>query len=393
MTLASPFILPCGARLPNRLAKAAMSEDLGDRDHGASDALLALYTRWSASGAGLLLTGNLMVDSRHLGEPGNVVSDTEAHLERLQGWAAASKRGGGAVWAQLNHPGRQAPRTLTPRPVAPSSVGLSMLGLFARPEALTEAGIHEVIERFADGADRVRRAGFDGVQIHAAHGYLLSQFLSPRTNQRTDAWGGSLEARARLLLDVVRAVRARVGPAWPVSVKLNSADFQRGGFTADEAVRVATWLGELGVDLLELSGGNYEQPAMMGDRETTRQRTAYFMQYAEQVRAATAVPLMVTGGFRTRSGMDAALASGALDIVGLARPFAVDPSFGRHLLDGAIAEIDASNPSSGFRKGDDLLAVAWYQAQFIRMAAGADPDVGLGAWRTLFGKAIGTFWR
>jgi len=387
MNLAAPLALPCGARLGNRIAKAAMSENLADADHGPSAALSTLYGRWARSGAGLLITGNVMIDARHLGEPGDVVIDREVHLERLTRWVAVAQGGGAAVWAQINHPGRQAPRALTPVPMAPSSLVLSTLGLFARPRAMSAADIDEVIVRFADGADRARRAGFDGVQIHAAHGYLLSQFLSPRTNQRGDEWGGPLVARARLLLAVVRAVRDRVGPGFPVGVKLNSADFQRGGFTPEEAVEVARWLADAGVDLLELSGGNYEEPAMMrGERASTAARGAYFLGYAAKVRAATPVPLMVTGGFRTRAGMTAALASGAVDVVGLARPFVFDPLVAARVLSGELEELIVPTPRVGLRMADDILAVVWFQAQLARMAAGAEPDPRLGGWRTLLAK-------
>lgn len=387
-SLANPVPLRCGAALQNRLAKAAMSENLGAADdHGPTEQLEALYRWWSSSGAGLLITGNLMVDRRHRAEPGNVVIDDDAHLVRLARWAAEAKAGGAAVWAQLNHPGRQAPQTLVPKPVAPSAVRLSRSRLFARPRPLTHAEIVDIVARFAEGARRARRAGFDGVQIHAGHGYLISQFLSPLTNQRTDAWGGALPARARFLLEVVRAVRARVGNDYPIGVKLNASDFQRGGFTPDEAAQVARWIEAEGIDLLEISGGNYERPAMMrGTEEGARPDRAYFLAYAEQIRAATTLPLMVTGGFRSRAGMLDALSSGKVDVIGLARPLVLDAQVARRLLDDEAVDLAEPALRTGVRLFDDIVAVAWYQAQLSRIGSGLAPDPRLGSWRVLLGK-------
>ncbi|MDO9355655.1 MAG: NADH:flavin oxidoreductase, partial [Solirubrobacteraceae bacterium] len=268
-----PFTLPSGGTLPNRLVKAALSEQLGTLGNAPTPRLERLYRQWADGGFGLIITGNVMVDRRALGEPRNVVVEDDRDLAALTSWAAATKSGGGAAWVQLNHPGRQSPRILSLRPVAPSAVGLKLSGQFARPSVLTEAQIHEIIERFATTAETVVRAGFDGVQIHSAHGYLSSQFLSPITNQRTDAWGGDPERRMRFLLEVVRATRERIGPKAGLGVKLNSADFQRGGFTEEESMGVVEALSAEAVDLLEISGGTYEQTAMMGGAKQQREST------------------------------------------------------------------------------------------------------------------------
>jgi 2,4-dienoyl-CoA reductase-like NADH-dependent reductase (Old Yellow Enzyme family) len=194
---------------------------------------------------------------------------------------------------------------------------------------MTEDEIEDTIQRFAHAAEVCRDVGFTGIQLHSAHGYLLSSFLSPRVNQRTDKWGGSLENRKRFLGAVYAAVRERVGDDFPIAVKINSADFQRGGFDHDESLEVVRWLGEIGFDLVEISGGSYEDLVLfygdkdaMGEpvRESTKEREAYFITFADAVRKVTDVPLMVTGGFRSRAAMNAALASGALDVIGLARP-------------------------------------------------------------------------
>jgi len=271
-----------------------------------------------------------------------------------------------------------------------------------------------VIHRFVVAAGTAKRTGFTGVQIHGAHGYLLSQFLSPITNHRQDRWGGSLENRARLLREVVRAVRASVGGGFPISVKLNSADFQRGGFQPQECSQVAIWLEQDGVDLLEVSGGTYEQPRLLGHsgradsretplRESTRQREAYFLDYARLVRKATRLPLMVTGGFRSRQAMQDALADDELDAVGLARPLCVDVDLPRHLMDGSVdAAISyeqglpfklrwfgPASPLMLFKFINVQGETAWFYRQIVHLARGEAPDRNLSLLRALGQHVLG----
>ncbi len=348
--LESSLTLPSGQKLKNRIAKAAMTEGLSDAENRATVRLETLYRRWGAGGAGLLISGNIMVDRRYLERPGNVVFDgpqSDDQIARLRAWTGAAREGGANIWAQLSHAGRQTPKIINAEPVAPSAVPIDLPGgQFAPPRALAVHEIEDIVARFANAASIAKQAGFTGVQVHSAHGYLVSEFLNPRANTRDDEWGGSLENRARLLLRIVEAVRAQVGSGFTVSVKLNSSDFQKGGFAPGESIQVARWLEGAGVDLIEVSGGSYEQPAMMDmdgmearyeeeKRESTRAREAYFLVYAEEMRAAVKTPLMVTGGFRTRAGMEAALASGACDVIGMARPLCVDPNIPAKLLTGA----------------------------------------------------------
>jgi 2,4-dienoyl-CoA reductase-like NADH-dependent reductase (Old Yellow Enzyme family) len=390
-----PLALRSGAVLPNRLAKAAMSEVLGDLDGAPTEKLVTLYERWGKSGAGLLISGHVIVDATARAEAGNVVIEDDRHLPMLRRWAEAAQAHGTKMWLQLNHAGRQSPRRLSRRPLAPSAVAMKgFAGAFAKPRAMTEPEIEAIIERFARAATVAKAAGFHGVQIHAAHGYLISQFLSPRTNLRDDAWGGDPMRRARFLLEVVRAVRAAVGPAYPIGVKLNSADFQRGGFTIDQAMEVARALDTAGIDLLEVSGGNYESPAMAGSgelpaeqRQSSRDREAYFLTYAQQIRTDTAVPILLTGGMRTRAAMESALASGAVDVIGLARPMAYAPELPGQLLAGTVDAAPVVKIRSRIRAIDDALQVMWFLAQLHEMGAGRDPDLELGKltalWRGL----------
>jgi hypothetical protein len=218
---------------------------------------------------------------------------------------------------QISHAGRQSPRYATRQPVGPSAVTLDLLGSYKTPRALEEHEILDIIQRFGAVAKIAQDCGFTGVQVHGAHGYLISSFLSPVTNRREDRWGGSTENRARLLIECVRAVRAQVGPGFPVSVKLNSDDFRKGGFSHADCLQVVELLNAAGIDLLEISGGTYEQPRLLGVegrsedavqvRSSTRVREAYFLEYAEAIRRVATMPLMVTGGFRTREGMEARL--------------------------------------------------------------------------------------
>ncbi len=385
--LAEPLKLRCGALLPNRLAKAALSEQLGDRRNRPTPELAELYRTWSRGGAGTLITGNVMVDPAALGEPRNVAVPREPDATGFEPWARSADGTGTGLWVQLNHPGRQSPRFLSRQPVAPSAVPFGDRGIrsvFATPRALTGDEIDAIVDRFGVAARTVVDAGFGGVQIHGAHGYLVSQFLSPLTNRRTDGWGGDAVKRRRFLLEVVRRVREEVGGAVPISVKLNSADFQRGGFGEEESLEVVRELGEAGIDLLEVSGGTYEKAAMMGSGKTsTARREAYFLDYAAKAQQITDVALMVTGGFTSPEGMAAALRSGALDVVGLGRPLVVDPALPGRLLRGEDVRAERKAPKTGIRLADSLLEIQWHTQQMHRVAAGKPVDRHLGAVRTL----------
>jgi 2,4-dienoyl-CoA reductase-like NADH-dependent reductase (Old Yellow Enzyme family) len=292
---------------------------------------------------------------------------------------------------QISHPGRVATAPLHHWPVGPSALRPGVPGMnLRRPHALTTEEVHELIGRFARTAELAVKAGFDGVQVHAAHGYLLSQFLSPVANQRTDEYGGSAENRRRMLLETVRAVRAAIGPDRILSVKLNSADFQQGGLSHEESLDVAVALAEAGIDLLEISGGNYEAPAMTGVvKNSTASREAYFLQYAEDLRRRSTVPLMLTGGVRSGEFMDEVLGSGAVDVIGMGRPLAIDPAYPRKLLAGEPGREFPEAPKLGIREADAWLQLAWHGANFKRIAAGSDKPVSTGLVRSLIHAGIG----
>jgi len=400
-----PLDLPCGARIPNRLCKAAMTEGLANGAGIPGTALNRLYGLWSDGGAGLLLSGNVQIDRQHLERPGNVIIDREpdaAMAEALRTWAEHGTRAGNHFWAQISHAGRQCQKVINPHPKAPSAVKLGLPGgQFGEPVAMTDADIEAVIAGFARCAQVVQQAGFTGVQLHAAHGYLLSQFLSPRSNQRTDRWGGSLENRARILLEAVQRVREGVGPAFPVGVKLNSADFQRGGFAFEESLEVAKWLQAASVDLIEISGGTYEQPKLLNLEgvepvaeqsvaQSTRAREAYFVDFAQAMRAQLDIPLMVTGGLRRLDAMEEALASGSADMVGIGRPMCVIPDAPSKLLAGEPELPRYENTLSllpSWLKGLETFKLVrtvgafatqyWYYEQIALLGEVGEPDPGL----------------
>ena len=352
-----------------------------------------LYEVWSNGGAGLLLSGNIMVDGLHLERPGNVVIDEEPRpemLAALREWTTLATRNGNHFWAQINHAGRQTQKAVNPTPKAPSSVKLGLPGgQFGEPVEMTQDDISDVVERFVRCARVTQATGFTGVQVHAAHGYLISQFLSPRSNQRTDDYGGSLKNRARLLLEIVKRIREEVGDHFPIAVKLNSADFQKGGFAFEESIDVAHWLQEASVDLIEVSGGTYEQPKLLGLEgieqaetqnvaESTLMREAYFVDFALAMQSEVSVPLMVTGGFRSLMVIQDALENGAADLIGLGRPMCVDTDAPNQLFNG-VSELNRYektvrllpkwaeflNKSSFVRTISGFSVQYWYYAQLL----------------------------
>lgn len=375
------------ATIKNRFYKSAASEQLGDRKRNPKRGLATLYRTWAKGGSGLVVTGNVMVDRTALGEPFNVVLDDHSDLEAFRNWAKAGTEEGTHLWMQLNHPGKQSPKQTSPEPVAPSAVplGPALSGGFNPPRALTEPEIEAIIGRFARAAALAKETGFTGVQIHGAHGYLVSQFLSPHHNKREDKWGGPLENRMRFVLEIYEAIRAATGPDYPIGIKLNSADFQKGGFSEQDSMQVVKALEEAGIDLIEISGGTYEAPAMMkGKREkdakaSTQKREAYFLQYAAELRKTVNIPLVVTGGFRSRAGMEDAVESGATDMVGLCRPLILKPDLPNAALADPAFHYELKEPSTGIRALDlmTMIGLTWYEGQLWRLSKGKPPSTNL----------------
>lgn len=397
MKLFDPLTLPNGSSIKNRIAKAAMEENMADAEQAPSAELMRLYQAWADGGAGLIITGNVMVDGRAMTGPGGVVLQDDLQLDKFKRWARIVRSAGAQFWLQINHPGRQMQSNLGQKTWAPSAVPLELGKLskrFATPHAMTASVIEDVIQRFANTARLGEQAGFTGVEIHAAHGYLLSQFLSPLTNQRTDEWGGSLENRARLLVEIVKTVRAVVSAQFAVAVKLNSADFQRGGFTADDAKKVVELLNELGVDLVELSGGSYEAPAMQGEARDGRTlaREAYFVEFARDLQTVAKMPVMVTGGIRRRPVAESVVRSG-VDMVGIGTALAIDPYLPRdwqHGKDNApqLPPINWKNKAIAA-----LANMAVVKFQLGKLSQAKKPDPGVSPLRALILQQIAMAFR
>ncbi|MCB9993563.1 MAG: NADH:flavin oxidoreductase/NADH oxidase family protein [Hyphomicrobiaceae bacterium] len=409
--LAEPLALPCGVTLENRIVKAALTEGLADGTNAANDRFVTLYRTWGQGGAAMLITGNVLVDRFHLERGGNLAVEgqqTNAALDKLAEMASAAKAHGARIVAQLNHAGRQTQKAINKKPSAPSDIALKMgNGRFGQPVPLNDVEIEETIEAFVSAARTLRSAGFDGVQIHAAHGYLMSQFLSPLSNRRRDEWGGSLENRARILIEIMRRVRAATSDGFIVAAKLNSADFQRGGFSEADSVVVAKWLEDAGCDFIEVSGGNYEQPRMIDfdrkdplaaqKRESTRQREAYFLDFVPRLREAVTIPVMVTGGFRSVAAMLEAIELDGVDLIGLGRPMIIDPDIAAKILSGRVERAESRDedlvvgsgllgprsPISYLRDLNAWGALGWYYEHIYSLADGRKPDLNLSPLRAL----------
>lgn len=374
--LNTPFELPCGALVKNRLVKAAMTERISTKKLEPNERHHRLYKMWADTGAGLLITGNVIIDPIHLESAGNVYPLGDQVLLKMEAWAKAAKKEDNHVWVQISHAGRQTSRLNTFQPLAPSAVQLHKLYLFGKPKAMTENDIQEVIQNFVKTALICQKAGFTGIQIHAAHGYLLSQFLSPNTNLRTDRWGGNIENRSRLLRTIIDETRKAVGAEFPISVKLNSSDFQRGGFTEAESLQVIQML-EGKIDLLEISGGTYEKLVFLeaneeyaNVKESTKKREAYFMEFSQKVRAITKMPLLITGGFRSFAFCNQVLQQNELDFVGMARPFITNLEDIPAFLEGKINHFENLVLRTAFKSLDSLAEGGFYAKQLVRLSEG-----------------------
>ncbi|ULJ68528.1 NADH:flavin oxidoreductase/NADH oxidase family protein [Wielerella bovis] len=381
------FTFPNGTTAKNRFFKSAMEEQLA-QDNQPTQALVNLYRTWALGGAGVLVTGNVMVSPNGKGSVGDVVVSDDRSLPMLKAWADAGKTAGTLMIMQINHAGKQSPKVVNREPVAPSAVPLvGMDGFINPPRALQAVEIEQIIGEFITTAKIAEQAGFSGVQIHAAHGYLISQFLSPHHNTRTDDWGGSLANRMNFLLKIYQGIRATVRPDFLVGVKLNSADFQKGGFDENDSLAVVAKLSELGIDFIEISGGNYESPAMLAEKSSTRQREAFFLDYAEKARKISTVPLIITGGFRSETAMNDALKSGNLDLIGIARPLALMPDLPNQIQNGSYQTLTTSRIKTGFAPLDNkvgaVLEMDWYMSQMRLIGEGKSPNPKLSAWKVL----------
>ena len=379
--LFQPLILKSGQILKNRLFKSAMSEAMGTKDLAPSQDLIALYEYWAKQGIGVLVTGNVMVDSQYLGEPGNVALNSDDQLDLFKRWADIGSKYQTPIWVQLNHPGKQMYKSIKGQPIAPSAIAISGNNSFAfqPPRAMTLTEIKETIDKFVSAAIRAQKTGFTGVQIHAAHGYLINQFLSPADNQRTDSYGGSLNNRMRFLVEIYQGIRAATGDNFSIALKLNALDFKEEGFSFEECQEVVKILSDLGVDLIEISGGNYEAPVFGNEHD----QGASFLSYATILSSITDVPIVSTGGFRSRQQMEEGLSSG-LSMVGLARPFVLYSDLLSKLKNYSNFKITTPRLTTGITRLDvklgPIIGVSYYEAQMKRLAQDKNVVQTTNAW-------------
>lgn len=313
-----PLRLPCGAVLKNRIVKSAMSDSLGDGRGNPTPEQHRLYQRWAEGGAAMALIGEVQGNPQFAEKPGNLVLKDSSPQAVFRVLADSGLRQGMPIWVQLGHAGAMAhPPIGTPR--GPSALDLPGLSC----AALSLREITALPAEFARTARLARQLGFGGVQIHAAHGFLLSQFLSPLFNQRQDAYGGDLQSRMRLLLEVTAAVRQAVGSSYPVGIKLNATDQMEGGLHEAEVLQVIEALDHTRVDLIEISGGTY----FPGTPSSSDRAGGgpYFVEFAARARKYTSKPLQATGGFKTLQQAADAVQQGHIDAVGLARALVLDP--------------------------------------------------------------------
>ena len=386
--LFTPITLPNGTTIKNRFFKSAMSEGMGTRDFQPKKNIATLYKRWAEGGTGLIITGNIMVDPKGTAEPGNIVFDKNSNMEILKDWAKQGQQHGAKVMVQLNHPGKQAPKTTAKETVAPSAVplGNGLNKLFSTPRALTTSEVEELVQKFVTSAKVAKEAGFSGVQIHAAHGYLISQFLSPHDNRRTDKYGGSLENRMRFLKEIYLGMREELGKNFTIGIKINSTDFKEDGLTEEDSLKTIIELANLGLDFVEISGGTYERPAMMGATSKSTNQV-FFAEYSKKLKQKIEIPVVVTGGIRSINAMNTLLNDNTTDFIGIARPLTIDPNIPNKIKQGTYTIVETTRVSTGVKKLDkifgSLLGIVYYQVLMQNIAKGKEPKATKNAWPSL----------
>lgn len=361
-----PLELPCGAVLTNRLAKAAMSDSLGDGHGNPSSAQMRLYERWAEGGVGLSIIGEVQGNPNFAEKPGNLVLADGCDVHAFRTLAVRGQCQTTQLWLQLGHAGAMTfPPIGTPK--GPSALDIPGL----KSAALTGSEIAALPDAFAQTAQLGRNLGFGGVELHAAHGFLLSQFLSPLFNARDDAYGGTITNRMRLLLEVIEAVRGAVGPSFPIGVKLNATDQLEGGLVPDDALNVVRALDGTSIDLIDISGGTYF-PGAASASDAVGQGV-YFLEFARAARDHTRLPLMVTGGFKRREQAIEAIGSGDADVVGLARSLAMDPDLPRR-WDATAFETQGDIPFPRFDTPPEGGITAWYSMRLTEIGEDRDPS-------------------
>ena len=386
--LAQPLDLPCGARLKNRLIKSAMSDSLGDGMGNPTEAQMRLYERWAEGGAAMSLIGEVQTSPHYPEKPGNLVLVPDADLPAMKELAKRGSLNGAHIWPQLGHAGALAHGPIS-APKGPSP--LDVEGLKCDGMSLQE--IHALPQSYAQAAVLAQKSGFGGVLIHAGHGFLFSQFLSPLFNYRSDTYGCAVEGRFRIIREVIDAVRQAVGPSYPIGIKINSTDKLKGGLSTGDALEVVRLLDKTSVDLIDVSGGTYF-PGAASSSDGTSASGPYFIEFAKQAKRATSIPIVLTGGFETRDQAVKALQDGAADAIGLARAMVLNPSLANTWFSDAGSDPEFPMFDAPPRGG----VTAWYSMRLTALGEDAedtftmDPQAAMDAYEERDAQRC-LFWR
>lgn len=360
--LVQPLDLPCGARLKNRLVKSAMSDSLGDGAGNATQAQMRLYERWAEGGAALSLIGEVQTSPHYAEKPGNLVLVPDADLAALQKLAQRGSANSAHIWPQLGHAGALAHGPIS-TPKGPSPLDVEGL----KCDGMSLDDIQDLPRSYAQAATLAKDAGFGGVLIHAGHGFLFSQFLSPLFNHRTDAYGGTVDERFRIIGEVIDAVRKAVGPAYPIGIKINSTDMLEGGLSQDDALEAVQLLDATTVDLIDVSGGTYF-PGAESSSDSASSSGPYFIDFAKRAKSITSIPIILTGGFETREQAAKAILEGCADAISLARAMVLNPSLPNAWLSDAGGDPEFPIFDAPPRGG----VTAWYSMRLT--ALGEDTE-------------------
>jgi 2,4-dienoyl-CoA reductase-like NADH-dependent reductase (Old Yellow Enzyme family) len=328
-----------GMELKNRIVRSATWTGMADERGRCTPQLIRFYKSLAEGGAGLIVTGHTYVEKSGQAGPRQLGIDGEEAIPILRALTRAVHGSGGRIVMQLSHAGMYADPSLTG--VEAEAVSANKRHASYPVKELTAEGIEEIVEAFAAGAQRAEAAGFDGVQLHAGHGYLLSQFLSPAYNVRTDGYGGALANRAKPLLEIVRRIREALGRDYPLLVKLNCQDFLDDGITVEESLKVAVMLEQEGVDAIEVSGGTRESGRFKSTRTgiVSEGDEAYFEEFAPRFKQHLKIPITLVGGIRRYETAVRLLETRAADCIAMSRPFIKEPGFVRRWQSGNTAMV------------------------------------------------------
>jgi 2,4-dienoyl-CoA reductase-like NADH-dependent reductase (Old Yellow Enzyme family) len=359
--------LPCGVILKNRLAKSPMSDSLGNGEGDPSKEQIRLYEKWAQGGVALSIIGEVQGDPRYAEKPGNLVFGPQSNQQALQSLASRATIAGAHLWPQLGHAGALSHSPIS-RPRGPSALDLK--GLQCAAMSIDE--VQGLADMYAKTALLAKTTGFSGLLIHAGHGFLLNQFLSPLFNHRLDGYGGSIEARCRVVLEVINAVRRAVGPLFPIGIRINSTDKLEGGLTEVDALEVVRLLDQTSIDLIDISGGTYF-PGAKANSDGNTVGGPYFLDFARRAKQVTQIPLMLTGGFKRREQAVNALESGATDMIGVGRAMILNPQLPELWLndktDNLVFPSFKSPPEGG--------VTAWYTMRINALGADKEEEFAL----------------